>query len=302
MKLLLKSAAGLLALYILGSFAAPRISADAYGVRLRASLERDLGRTVDIRGPVRFSLLRGPSLSASDVVIHEDPSIGFEPVAYIDSVSVRPSLWALLGGRFVIASIRLEPGPEGNPPTLNLAKSGDTWNFASFINRSVMSSAPAIHVRKGRVNFKFGDTKSIFYLLNTDLDITPPSSLHGAWVVSCEAEAARTDRPALGLGSFAIGGKWYLGPERVDLELRLDRAPLGELAVLMSGQAGGVHAVVSSRLRLAGPLNGIGILGRLNVEDVHRWDLLPTKGQGWPMDIRGQLDLVAQQLELQSTS
>jgi hypothetical protein len=38
------------------------------------------------------------------------------------------------------------------------------------------------------------------------------------------------------------------------------------------------------------------------VEDVHRWDLLPTKGQGWPMDIRGRLDLVAQQLELQSTS
>lgn len=296
LSILPKSAACLLTVYVLGSLAAPRISADPYGQRLRASLERALGRKVEIRGPVRFSLVRGPSLSASDVVIHEDPSIGYEPVAYMDSVSVRPSLWALVGGRFVIASIRLEDA------TLNLAKSGDTWNFTSFINRSVMSTAPAIHVRNGRVNFKFGDTKSIFYLMNTDLDIAPPSSLRGAWLVSCEAEAARTDRPALGLGSFAIGGKWYLGPERVDLELRLDRAQLGEMAVLMSGQAGGVHAVVSSRLRLAGPLNGIGILGRLNVEDVHRWDLLPSKGQGWPMDIRGQLDLVAQQLELQSTS
>jgi hypothetical protein len=304
MRLLLKSAGAVLALYALGSLAAPRITADSYGQRLRASLERALGRKVEIRGPVRFSLLRGPSLSAANVVIHEDPSIGFEPAAYIDSVSVRPSLWALLGGRFVIASILLEAGPEGNPPTLNLAKSGDTWNFTSFINRSVMSTAPAIHVRNGRINFKFGDTKSIFYLMNTDLDITPPASLHGAWGVSCEADAARTDRPApaLGLGSFAVGGKWYLGPERVDLDLRLERAQLGELAVLMSGQAGGVHAVVTSRLRLAGPLNGIGILGRLNVEDVHRWDLLPPKGQGWPMDIRGRLDLVAQQLELQSTS
>jgi hypothetical protein len=295
-KILLKSAGAVLALYALGSLAAPQISADSYGQRLRASLERALGRKVEIRGPLRFSLFRGPSLSAEDVVIHEDPSIGFEPAAYMDSVTVRPSLWALVRGRFVIASIRLEDA------TLNLAKSGDNWNFTSFINRSVMSAAPAIHVRNGRINFKFGDTKSIFYLMNTDLDITPPGSLGGGWGVSCEAEAARTDRPALGLGSFAVAGKWFLGPERVDLELRLDRAQLGELAVLMSGQAGGVHAVVTSRLRLAGPLDGIGILGRLNVEDVHRWDLLPPKGQGWPMDIRGRLDLVAQQLELQSTS
>jgi hypothetical protein len=295
-KLLLKSAAALLALYLLGSLAGPRIRADAYGRGLRASLERALGRKVEIRGPVRFGLFPSPSLSAEDVVIHEDASIGFEPAAYMDSVTVRPSFWALVRGSFVIASIRLQDA------ALNLAKAGDNWNFTSFVNRSVMSSAPAIHVRNGRINFKFGDTKSIFYLMNADLDITPPGSLGGGWSVSCEAEAARTDRPALGLGSFALGGKWYLGPERVDLELRLDRAQLGELAVLMSGQAGGVHAVITSRLRLAGPLNGIGILGRLNVEDVHRWDLLPSKGQGWPMDIRGRLDLVAQQLELQSTS
>jgi hypothetical protein len=302
LRIILKSAAAFITLYIFGLLIAPHIRADSYGQRLRGSLERALGRRVEVQGPVRFSLLRGPSLTAEDVVIHEDPSIGFEPAAYIGSVSVRPDLWALLGGKFVIASILLEAGPEGSPPTLNLAKSGDSWNFASFINRSVMSTAPAIHVRNGRVNFKFGDTKSIFYLMNADLDITPPSSLRGAWLVSCKAEAARTDRPALGLGSFAIGGKWFVGPERVDLQLRLDRAQLGELAVLISGQAGGVHAVVSSRLRLAGPLNGIGILGRLNVEDVHRWDLLPTKGQGWLMDLRGRLDLVAQQLELQSTS
>src|SRR4029077_11393838 len=44
------------------------------------------------------------------------------------------------------------------------------------------------------------------------------------------------------------------------------------------------------------------ILGRLTVEDVHRWDLLPPKGQGWPLDIRGRLDLTGQQLELQATS
>ena len=38
-----------------------------------------------------------------------------------------------------------------------------------------MSAAPAIHVRNSRINFKFGDTKSVFYLTDTDLDISPPA-------------------------------------------------------------------------------------------------------------------------------
>ena len=53
----------------------------------------------------------------------------------------RPGFWALLGGRFVIASIRLEGA------SINLAKSGPAsewgrWNFASLVNRSVMRAAP----------------------------------------------------------------------------------------------------------------------------------------------------------------
>jgi hypothetical protein len=292
----LKFAGAAILLYLVAGLAAPHVSAESYGKRLSNSLERALGRKVELRGPVRFSFFRGPAISAADVVIHEDPSIGFEPAAYMDNIEVRPSLWSLVAGRFVIASVRLEDA------TLNLAKSGDTWNFTSFVNRSVMSTAPAIHVRNGRINFKFGDTKSIFYLLGTDLDISPPASPRGGWSISCEAQPARTDRPALGLGAFALAGKWYLAPERVDLDLRIERTLVGELAVLMSGQAGGVHGVITSRLHLAGPLDGIGILGRLTLDDVHRWDLLPAKGQGWPMDIRGRLNLVAQQLELQSTS
>jgi hypothetical protein len=295
-KSIFKLTAATATLYLAGSLVAPQIHADSYGQRLRASLGRTLGRNVEIRGRVRFSLWRGPGFSAEGVVIHEDPSIGFEPAAYVDSIKVRPALWPLLFGRFVIASIRLEDA------TLNLTKAGDRWNFASFVNRSVMSAAPAIHVRDGRINFKFGDTKSTFYLMNADIDISPPGSRRGGWRVSGQADAARTDRPALPLGSFTLGGKWYIAPERVDLDLRLDRAQLGELAVLMSGQAGGIHGVVTSRLHLAGPLDSIGVLGKLFVEDVHRWDLLPPKGQGWPMDIRGRLNLVAQQLELESTS
>ena len=298
----LKIAGGGLALLLIAGLAAPHLSADRYGERLRNSLARALGRPVEFQGAVRFSLFQGPGLSVEKVIIHEDPSIGIEPIAYVDGgMEVRPSIWSLLGGRFVIASIRLDDA------SINLAKTGPgseagRWNFASFLNRSVMSTAPAIHVRNGRINFKFGDTKSIYYLTETDLDISPPGSLHAGWSVFCSGKPARTDRTNRGLGSFTLQGKWYVAPERVDFDLVLDRTGLGEITALARGQTGNIHGILSSRLHLGGPINNIGILGRLNVEDVHRWDLLPPQGQGWPLDIRGRLDLVSQQIELESNS
>ncbi|HUP04927.1 MAG TPA: hypothetical protein VMU19_13115, partial [Bryobacteraceae bacterium] len=252
------------------------------------------------------SLFKGPGFSVDSVVIHEDPSIGAEPVAYIEESSgagleVKPSLWSLLGGRFVVASISLDGA------SINLTKSGPAgewgrWNFSSFVDRSVMSATPSIHVRDSRVNFKFGDTKAVFYLLNTDLDISPPSVSGAGWRVSGEAKLARTDRAAEGLGSVTVNGRWYVAPERVDVDVELNRSGLGEITALLRGQAGGVHGTVSARMHLAGPIGNIGVAGRLLVEDVHRWDLLPEQGAAWPMDIGGSLDLVGQRLQLQTSS
>ena len=291
-----------LALLLLAGIVAPYFTADRYGERLRASLERALGRRVEFRGAVRFSLFQGPGLSVDNVVIYEDPAIGLEPIAYVTGgMEVRPRIWSLLGGRFRIASVRLDDA------SINLTKSGPAasfgrWNFSSFIDRSVMSNVPAIHVRNGRINFKFGDTKSVFYLTETDLDILPPGSRTGGWSLYCSAKPARTDRAAQGLGSFVLEGRWYLAPERLDLNLTLDRTGLGELTALVRGQTGNVHGTLSSRLHLGGPIDNVGVRGRLTVEDVHRWDLLPPHGQGWPIDVYGRIDLVSQQIELQTSS
>ena len=149
-RLLQIAGAAVLGLLLVGLIV-PYIHADRYGQRLKYSLERSVGRQVDI-GRVRFSLFKGPGFSVErddkgpGVVIHEDPSIGREPVAYVETMEVRPSLWALLGGKFRIASIRLEDA------SINLVKSGPAegsgrWNFTSFVDRSVMSSVPAVHVR-----------------------------------------------------------------------------------------------------------------------------------------------------------
>jgi hypothetical protein len=302
-RILQLAAAGIGLLLGIG-IAAPYVTVDRYARRLQGSIERALGRRVELGG-VHFSLFKGPGFAVDYVTIYEDPSIGNEPIVYIQkdsgSMEIAPRIWSLLGGRFVIASIRLEGA------SINLAKSGPAsewgrWNFASFLNRSVMSTVPAIQVRDSRIHFKFGDEKSVFYLTETDLDISPPGSVGRAWKVECAAKPARTDRPAQGLGSFQLKGRWFVDPERVDMDMVLDRTGLGELTALMRGQVGTVHGTISARLHFGGPITNVGIQGRLNIEDVHRWDLLPPKGQGWPLDVRGRWDLVSQQLELQSNS
>src|SRR6185436_5709982 len=240
--------------------------------------------------------------SVNSVTIYEDPAIGIEPIVYVQepgSIEVVPRILPLLAGKFVIGSIHLDGA------SVNLTKTGpgsgpSRWNFASFVNPSVIRTVPAIHVRGSRINFKFGDTKSVFYLTNTDFDLAP--SGFGVWSVYCSAMPARTDRSAQGLGRFALGGRWYRNPERVDLDFYLNHTSMGELTALLRGQAGMVHGAITSRLHLGGPINDIGIQGRLNIEDVHRWDLMPPHGQGWPLDIRGRLDLFGQQIELQTNS
>jgi len=289
-----------LVLLILG-LAAPYFSVEQYAYRLQGSLERSLGRKVELGG-VHFSLFNGPGFSIGRVVIHEDPSIGIEPAAYIEepgSVIVRPSIWSLLGGRFEIASISLDEA------SINLVKSGPAsewgrWNFASLISPSVIRTAPAIHVRNGRIHFKFGDVKSVFYLTETDLDVTPARG--GDWKLSLEGRPARSDRPAQGLGSFRLDGRWYGALGRAEMDLAIDRSGLGEVTALWSGEDAGVHGTLTSRIHLAGPLNNLGITGRLDVSDIHRWDMLPGNGRGWPLNLSGRLDLIGQQIELHSTS
>jgi hypothetical protein len=306
-RILPRTIGAIAALLAIAAIVAPRLNADRYGRRLKMSLERSLGRQVEI-GTVHFSLFPTPAFvvdrtdNGPAIVIHEDPLIGIEPMAYVDSLRVRPSLWSLLSGKFVIASISLE-----DDVSINLTKTGQgsefgRWNFVSFVNPSVMSTAPAIHVRNGRIHFKFGDTKSVFYLTETDLDISPPKARGGGWRVYCSGKPARTDRSNQGLGSFTLSGRWYIAPERVDMDLQLDHTGLGDLSALVRGQSGAVHGTVSSRLHIAGPIGNIGIQGRLDIQDVHRWDLLPPQGQGWPIDINGHLDLLNQVLDLQSSS
>ena len=64
--------------------AAPFLKADRFAPAITTSLERALQRRVEV-GEVRLHLLTGPGFTLSDVVIHEDPAVSAEPLAYVTS-------------------------------------------------------------------------------------------------------------------------------------------------------------------------------------------------------------------------
>jgi hypothetical protein len=286
------------ALVLVAGVVAPFLGANRYAEQIREGLEAALGRRVEF-GDVRFNLLTGPGFSVSDVVVHEAPAFGREPFVYVKSLEARPRLWSLILGRLEFASLRLED------TSVNLTRvetgRGAAWSFTELLHRTKFDALPALHVRSGRINFKFGDTKSVFYVMNADLDISPPGSAAGGWQVEFSGEPARTDRPARGFGSLTAAGIWRPGG-KLDLNVRLERSAISEMISLTYGHDIGVHGVVTARAHLAGPLTNLHINGVMNVEDVHRWDLLPQHGTGWPFAFEGRLNLPVEQLEIDSHS
>jgi hypothetical protein len=280
---------------------APLVDAHRFGARVKASLSKALGREVEI-GEVHLDLFGGPGFSVDKVVIHEDPAVGLEPFAYVESLSARISFKSLWTGHLEFSSLKLDDA------SVNLTRpTGGHWNFEALLDRTADAAAarmrlPEILVRSGRINFKLGDTKSIFYLADARLDVIPPRSPEGEWRVRLEGAPARTDRGTQGFGQFIARGRWHPGANggRIEASIELARSSLADLIRLAHGHDLGVHGQISAQARLAGPPADVEITGQVQVRDIHRWDLLPPHGESWPLDYRGHLDLTSQTLAIET--
>lgn len=283
--------------FLLAAFYIPRISADRYRDSVRAALEKGLGRHVDL-SEVRFRLLPTPGITLTNVIIGEDPSIGAEPVAYVNELVAVPRISSLLGGPLAFASVDLGDASV-NLTRVDKTQSGVNWNFGSLLRRETLAAFPSIHMRGGRINFKFGDTKSLFYLLHTDVDLWPPDSADGAWTLRVRADPARTDRPAgNGFGSFVARGQWMPRNNSTTLDVKLEQSELGDMLTLFNGSDTGIHGDVYGDAHLAGPLNRIGISGRLAIADLHGWNQSPPGGNPWRFAIGGVIDAPGQTIDL----
>ena len=274
--------------------------ADQFRPVVRARLEEALGRKVDT-GQVRFGLLTGPSVTVNDVVIHEDPARGIEPVAYVTELTVRPKLLQLLIGRLEIASLRLDK------PSLNLARGAHgEGNWNSFLPSAQGGAMPAIkfpeiEVRGGRVNFKVADRKSVFYFTEVDADVTLSPDSDDAFSLRFTGAPARSDKPAQGFGQMKGRGRFWLKPSRepeVDVTVDLERGFLEEILRLVTGRNYGLHAVVTARTRVAGPLSRMQLTGKIELGEIPRWAILPGRSNAITLTYKGDIDYRGQTLTI----
>ncbi|MGC4048504.1 MAG: hypothetical protein QM757_02175 [Paludibaculum sp.] len=223
---------------------------------LESALRETLGRPVEVR-EVRYQVFPKPGLSATDLVIPDEPAFGLEPLAYVGEMQAGISFTSLFTGRLRISTVRLVDA------SVNLARKDDLgWNFARLLGRMATNvkqsgSAPAVEIRESRINFRTGTLKSPLFLNAVDLDIDPPDATGGSLQWRYEASPARTDRSEEGFGRFTGSGKWRAaggGDGTLAVELELDRSPIGEFLTLLTGHDLGVQGRFSTRTSLDGPL------------------------------------------------
>jgi hypothetical protein len=289
-----------LILILLVGIAVPYIDAEGYRERIQNALERALNRKVTAR-KVRFNLLTGPGFTVEGVTIEDDPRIGIEPLAYVESLNARVRLTTLWTRSLSFSNLRLDN------PAVNLAKADNgLWNFQLLLRDASARAAashqfPSIQVRTGRINFKFGDYKTIFYLSDSDLDVNPLSV--DRLDVRFSGQPARTDQAAQNFGRLLGHGVWKRMPDgagELDANVELERSGISDLVRLVEGHPIGVHGVVASRAHISGPVDKLRFAGQLRLDDVHRWDMIPPKSGGWDLKYQGTADLIAQKIDLQT--
>jgi hypothetical protein len=278
---------------------APYIPAAFLRSRVESALSSSLNRAVNI-GDIRFTFfpsgpVPGPGFALANVTIHEDPRAGIEPFAYMNEMGASVRVLSLLGGRLELSGINL------NEASINLVKTNDgQWNFQYLLDslKAEDASMPAFRMRGGRVDFKFGDTKSVFFFNAADIDITP--SVTGAMDLRFSGEPSRTDHTKQDFGRFFIRGT-SSASNQLDLTIELQRSSLEETLRLMDPQGFGVHGILALNGRVTGAPSQLDLTGNVEIGDIHRSDLLPQEGQAWKLPFKAKLDLPGARFDLEST-
>jgi hypothetical protein len=279
-------------------FAITALPLDFLRPRVERAIQMALGRKVEI-GAVHFTLLPGvlpgPGFTLDSVTIHEDPRAGIEPFAYMDSLGATVRLSGLFTGRLEFSLLNL------GDATINLVKSSEgPWNFQYLLESASANklTMPSIRIRGGRVNFKFGDTKSVFYFNDADLNVSPYAD--GSLELRFGGAPSRTDRAAQEFGRLFVRGHAAPGYQQLNFTVELEKSSLEEALQFVAPGGAGVHGNVSLQAQLSGSPSRLDVSGNAQVTDIHRWDLLPSPGSSWQVPFKGALDLAGERLDLTS--
>lgn len=258
--------------------------------RIANSISQAVERPTQI-GSVRLRFLPRPGFDLENVVLYEDPAFGAEPMLRAPEVTAVVRLTSLLRGRLDISRLEL------TEPSLNLVRRGDgRWNWEALLERTARAPLaptakskrearpgfPYIEASSGRINFKAGPEKKPYALLNADFAVWQESE--NEWGVRLKAEPLRADMSLSDTGLLRVNGTWQragsLRETPLQFSLAWERAQLGQLSKLVSGNDKGWRGEVQMEATLSGTPGAMQVAADTVVRNFHRYDISTTEGLG----------------------
>jgi hypothetical protein len=282
-------------------FLPPFINLQRYEARITQSLSGAIGRKVTFAA-VHLRVLPQPGFTFTNFVIAEDPAFGLEPILRADEVTASLRLTSLWRGRLEIAKLSFDT------PSLNLARDErGLWNFGGSLKQAAtVPTAPTtekraqaaprfpyIEASDARVNFKFGQTKQAFALVETDFSLWLASENH--WEMRLKARPMRTDASLGDTGTLRAEAS-IMRPHNEAIEdlplkatLRWDNAQLGQLTWLLTGADRGWRGDVDLRGDVEGTPRAMRVRARASLDGFRRYDIATTESLGGTVDCSAEL-------------
>ena len=268
-------------------YAASFLPLDFLQPSIERALAHALGRRVEI-GRAHLTFLNGPGVALDQVTIHEDPRAGIEPFAYAETVQARLDLLALIRGRVGISRLRFDDA------SLNLVKpDNQPWNFQMLLatpaapaRADSVQAVPAIAMRAGRVNIKYGQMKSVLFFNDVDMNISPAGDHLD---LRFSGVPARTDRPVRNLEHFFIRGTYQpTAAQQLRLSAELQPTPMDAAARLFVADIFPLNGSLTANAEISGAPANLDVKGEARLDTGAKWSY------------QGTLSLPEQQLQLQS--
>jgi len=256
--------------------------------RIANSISQAVARPVEI-GSVHLRFLPQPGFDLENLVIHEDPAFGAEPMLRAPEVTALVRLTSLMRGRLDISRLEL------TEPSLNLVRREDgSWNWEALLERTARTPLaptakskresrpgfPYIEASSGRINFKAGPEKKPYALLNADFGLWQESE--NAWGVRLKAEPLRTDMGLSDTGVVRMNGTWQragsLRETPLQFSVEWQHAQLGQLSKLVSGNDKRWRGDVQVEAVLSGTPAAMQVAADASIQDFHRYDISATEG------------------------
>lgn len=276
-----KRGAGLCCILLLALFLF-RPGAGPLRGKISSSMGQALGKRVEI-GNVHLRLFPRIGFELGDVVIHDDPEFGAEPLLRSPDVTAWLRVTSLLRGRLEISSLSLKDA------SVNLTRSiQGKWNLQDLIERTRNSAAaptaskqnrpefPYIEADDARINFKIGWEKTHFALTDSDFALWQDSE--NTWGMRLRARPIRTDANLTDTGVVELSGTWQralsLGTTPVQFSFRWKQAQVGQMSKLAYGADQGWRGDAQVSAALSGTPEKLAVTLDGAIDDFRRFDVL----------------------------